>query len=87
MTNSTANVHLDGSGHLNITALNSGGSWTSGRIHTPTAVAGAPAGGSWRSPPRSSSPTRPPGSATGRRSGCSARASGPRTARSTSWRT
>ncbi|MFC5905723.1 ricin-type beta-trefoil lectin domain protein [Streptacidiphilus monticola] len=45
MTNSTANVHLDGSGHLNITALNSGGSWTSGRIHTPTAVAGAPAGG------------------------------------------
>ena len=56
----------------------------------------------WRSAPRSSSPTRPAALATGRRSGCSARASGPaararpgrwtaRTgrppARSTSWRT
>ncbi len=45
MTNSTSNVHLDGSGHLNITALGSGSNWTSGRIHTPNAVAGAPAGG------------------------------------------
>lgn len=45
MTNSTANVHLDGSGHLDITALNNGGNWTSGRIHTPSAVVGAPAGG------------------------------------------
>ncbi|MER5638893.1 ricin-type beta-trefoil lectin domain protein [Kitasatospora sp. NPDC002227] len=45
MTNSTANVHLDGNGHLAITALGSGGSWTSGRIHTPSAPAGAPAGG------------------------------------------
>ncbi|MGF1424896.1 ricin-type beta-trefoil lectin domain protein [Kitasatospora sp. LaBMicrA B282] len=45
MTDSTANVHLDGNGHLDITALNDGGSWTSGRIHTPTALAGAPAGG------------------------------------------
>ncbi|MFF6961249.1 ricin-type beta-trefoil lectin domain protein [Streptomyces sp. NPDC008317] len=45
MTNSTSNVHLDGNGHLNITALGSGTNWTSGRIHTPTAVAGAPAGG------------------------------------------
>ncbi|MDH6137827.1 beta-glucanase (GH16 family) [Kitasatospora sp. MAA4] len=45
MTNSTANVHLDGNGHLDITALNSGGSWTSGRIHTPSALVGAPAGG------------------------------------------
>ncbi len=45
MTNSTANVHLDGSGHLDITALNNGGSWTSGRIRTPNAVVGAPAGG------------------------------------------
>ncbi|AUG80547.1 Beta-1,3-glucanase [Kitasatospora sp. MMS16-BH015] len=45
MTNSTANTHLDGNGHLNITALGSGGSWTSGRIHTPSALVGAPAGG------------------------------------------
>ncbi|MGK4578893.1 ricin-type beta-trefoil lectin domain protein [Kitasatospora sp. HPMI-4] len=45
MTNSTDNVHLDGNGHLNITALNNGGGWTSGRIHTPGALVGAPAGG------------------------------------------
>lgn len=45
MTNSTSNVHLDGNGHLDITALGSGSNWTSGRIQTPTAVAGAPAGG------------------------------------------
>jgi len=45
MTSSTANVHLDGNGHLDITALDNGGSWTSGRIHTPTADVGAPAGG------------------------------------------
>ncbi|MFC1407847.1 ricin-type beta-trefoil lectin domain protein [Streptacidiphilus sp. N1-12] len=45
MTNSTSNVHLDGSGHLDITALNNGGNWTSGRIQTPSANVGAPAGG------------------------------------------
>ncbi len=45
MTNSTSNVHLDGNGHLVITALNSGGAWTSGRIQTNTANVGAPAGG------------------------------------------
>ncbi|MHA6758880.1 ricin-type beta-trefoil lectin domain protein [Streptacidiphilus sp. PAMC 29251] len=45
MTNSTSNVHLDGSGHLDITALRNGSSWTSGRIQTPTADVGAPAGG------------------------------------------
>ncbi|MCX4744485.1 ricin-type beta-trefoil lectin domain protein [Kitasatospora sp. NBC_01287] len=45
MTNSTSNVHLDGSGHLDITALQNGGSWTSGRIQTPSAQVGAPAGG------------------------------------------
>jgi hypothetical protein len=45
MTNSTSNVHLDGSGHLDITALKSGSSWTSGRIQTPSADVGAPAGG------------------------------------------
>jgi Carbohydrate binding module (family 6)/Putative Ig domain len=45
MTNSTSNVHLDGNGHLIITALESGGAWTSGRIQTNTANVGAPAGG------------------------------------------
>src|SRR6201994_1489181 len=45
MTNSSSNVHLDGSGHLVITALKSGGSWTSGRIQTTSANVGAPAGG------------------------------------------
>jgi hypothetical protein len=45
MTNSTANTHLDGNGNLDITALGSGNSWTSGRIQTPTPVVGAPAGG------------------------------------------
>src|ERR1700735_3573164 len=45
MTNSTSNVHLDGNGDLDITALGSGTSWTSGRIQTTTANVGAPAGG------------------------------------------
>jgi hypothetical protein len=45
MTNSTSNVHLDGNGHLDLTALNSGGNWTSGRVQTSTANVGAPAGG------------------------------------------
>jgi Ricin-type beta-trefoil lectin domain/Glycosyl hydrolases family 16 len=45
MTNSTSNVHLDGNGHLNITALGSGSSWTSGRVQTTSANVGAPAGG------------------------------------------
>jgi len=45
MTTSTANTYLDGNGNLDITALNNGGNWTSGRIHTPTANVGAPAGG------------------------------------------
>jgi hypothetical protein len=45
MTNSTSNVHLDGNGHLDITALNNGGNWTSGRIQTTSANVGAPAGG------------------------------------------
>src|ERR1700722_8949980 len=45
MTNSSSNVHLDGSGDLDITALNNGGSWTSGRIQTTSANVGAPAGG------------------------------------------
>ena len=44
-TDSPANVHLDGSGNLDITALNSGGAWTSGRIQTTSANVGAPAGG------------------------------------------
>ena len=45
MTNSTSNVHLDGSGNLDITALGSGSNWTSGRIQTTSANVGAPAGG------------------------------------------
>jgi len=45
MTNSASNVHLDGNGDLDLTALGSGGSWTSGRIQTTTANVGAPAGG------------------------------------------
>ena len=45
MTSSTSNVHLDGNGNLDITALGSGGNWTSGRIQTSTANVGAPAGG------------------------------------------
>ena len=44
-TNSTANVSEDGSGHLNITPVNSGGSWTSGRIETVASNFAAPAGG------------------------------------------
>ncbi|HEX3965411.1 MAG TPA: ricin-type beta-trefoil lectin domain protein [Trebonia sp.] len=45
MTNSTSNVHLDGNGNLDITALKSGTAWTSGRIQTTSANVGAPAGG------------------------------------------
>ena len=45
MTNSADNVHLDGNGNLDITALNNGGSWTSGRVQTTSADVGAPAGG------------------------------------------
>ena len=45
MTNSTSNVHLDGNGDLDITALGSGSNWTSGRVQTTSANVGAPAGG------------------------------------------
>jgi hypothetical protein len=45
MTNSTSNVHLDGNGNLDITALGSGSSWTSGRVQTTSPNVGAPAGG------------------------------------------
>jgi hypothetical protein len=44
-TSSTANVSEDGNGHLNITAADSGGSWTSGRIETVADDFEAPAGG------------------------------------------
>lgn len=43
-TSSRANVHLDGNGALDITALGQGASWTSGRIQTRPAFR-APAGG------------------------------------------
>jgi F5/8 type C domain-containing protein/glycosyl hydrolase family 2 len=45
MTNSTNNVRLDGNGHLNITALNSNGAWTSGRVETQRSDFAAPPGG------------------------------------------
>ncbi|HLK01357.1 MAG TPA: ricin-type beta-trefoil lectin domain protein [Streptosporangiaceae bacterium] len=45
MTNSTSNVHLDGNGNLDITALGGGSSWTSGRVQTTSPNVGAPAGG------------------------------------------
>jgi hypothetical protein len=45
MTSSTSNVHLDGNGNLDLTALGSGSSWTSGRVQTSTPNVGAPAGG------------------------------------------
>jgi hypothetical protein len=44
-TSSTANVSEDGSGHLNITAVKSGTSWTSGRLETTADNFAAPAGG------------------------------------------
>jgi hypothetical protein len=44
-TSSTANVSEDGSGHLNITPVDSGGAWTSGRIETTADNYQAPAGG------------------------------------------
>lgn len=45
MTTSPQNVHLDGHGNLDITALGHGQSWTSGRIQTQSSGFGAPAGG------------------------------------------
>ena len=44
-TDSTANVSEDGSDHLDITPVDSGGSWTSGRIETVEDDFEAPAGG------------------------------------------
>src|SRR5580692_1421629 len=44
-TDSTSNVSEDGSGDLNITPVDSGGSWTSGRIETVADDFEAPAGG------------------------------------------
>jgi Beta-glucanase/Beta-glucan synthetase len=46
MSNSTANVQQDGSGHLKITAIrDSSGNWTSGRIESQRADFAAPVGG------------------------------------------
>jgi len=44
MTSSTQNIHLDGHGGLDITAVRDGSSWSSGRIHTKSDFA-PPAGG------------------------------------------
>jgi Carbohydrate binding module (family 6)/Glycosyl hydrolases family 16 len=49
VTNSTANVFLDGAGHLAIRPLrNASGQWTSGRIETQRTDLAAPAGGKLR---------------------------------------
>ncbi|MFC1412597.1 discoidin domain-containing protein [Streptacidiphilus sp. N1-12] len=45
-TNAAANVSVDGSNHLNLTALKDGaGNWTSGRVETKRSDFAAPAGG------------------------------------------
>ncbi len=44
-TNSTNNIYQDGSGYLQIKAINTNGSWTSGRIETTSSSLAAPAGG------------------------------------------
>lgn len=48
MTGSPGNVHLDGHGDLDITALYQDGSWTSGRIQTTRSDFAAPPGGQMR---------------------------------------
>ncbi|MGA8114262.1 MAG: glycoside hydrolase family 16 protein [Actinocatenispora sp.] len=45
VTTSTDNVFHDGSGHLVIKPINSGGSWTSGRVESQRTDLAAPAGG------------------------------------------
>ena len=44
-TNSTSNVYLDGNGHLVLKAIDSGGTWTSGRIESTRDDFQAPPGG------------------------------------------
>jgi hypothetical protein len=44
-TDSTSNVYLDGNGHLDITAIDNDGTWTSGRIESTRDDFEAPAGG------------------------------------------
>lgn len=45
MTSSTQNVHLDGHGDLDITAVRNGSTWTSGRIKTKSTAFVPPVGG------------------------------------------
>jgi len=85
MTSSTRNVHRDGHGHLDITALGSGGSWTSGRIQATSANVRAPAGGKLKVTASIKQPAGGPGYWPA--FWMLGPASGPRTARSTSWRT
>ncbi|MFF8373893.1 glycoside hydrolase family 16 protein [Streptomyces lydicus] len=47
-TDRTENLQLDGAGHLKITALKDGATWTSGRIETRRTDFAAPAGGKLR---------------------------------------
>ena len=44
-TNAAGNVALDGNGHLDLTAVNTNGAWTSGRVETQRTDFAAPAGG------------------------------------------
>src|ERR1700729_1855718 len=44
-TNSTSNVYLDGNGHLVLKAIDTGGTWTSGRIESTRDDFAAPPGG------------------------------------------
>src|SRR2546426_4171256 len=44
-TSSTSNVYLDGTGHLVLKAINSGGTWTSGRVESTRDDVQAPPGG------------------------------------------
>lgn len=86
MTDSLSNVHLDGAGNLDITALGQGSSWTSGRIQTKQ-LFGAAAGGELRVIASIKQPDPVAGLGTGPPSGCWVPASGRRRGRSTSWRT
>ena len=95
-TNSTSNVYLDGSGHLVIKPIKDSERQLDVRPHRDRAnrLRRARPAARWRSPPRSSSPTRVPASATGRRSGQwvrprvrSARPTGRASVSWTSWRT
>ena len=76
-TNSTNNVYLDGNGHLVLKAINSGGTWTSGRIESTRDDFQAPAGGKLEMIASIQQPNPANGLGTGRRSGRWARRCAP----------